>query len=388
MSMRRALLVVIGLVLAVAALWAWSRRDAPAPVPSASVAEAMSAPADAAYLRAEAPRDFAFPADHGPHPGFRTEWWYWTGNLGAADGRRFGYQFTVFRVALAPPPDPSRESAWAARDAYFAHLAVTDAAGRRFVAHHDTARGAVGLAGAQADPFRVWIGGWSAEGWGPTALRAHSDEAPAVALDLRLMPGKGAVLNGEAGLSRKGGGASYYYSFTRMPTSGTLTIGGEAIAVEGLSWMDREWSTSALTPQQVGWDWFALQLDDGRELMLYRMRLRDGGLDPASSGTLVEADGSYQHLDSAAFAVEPGATWSSPRGGTYPAAWRVRVPAAAIDVEVRPLIAAQELDVGFRYWEGAVEVRLPGDAAGAVLGRGYVELTGYVDGSFGRDADP
>jgi predicted secreted hydrolase len=360
----------------------WFRVPKPA-TPAASVAAALSGPADSAYERAARPRDFLFPSDHGPHPTFRTEWWYYTGNLADGHGRRFGYQFTVFRVALAPPDPaaPARPSAWATDQAYFAHLALSDVDGHRFVARHDTARGAAGLAGAQADPFRVWIGSWSVEGWAPTRLRAESCESPSIALDLTLDPGKPIVLEGDHGLSRKGsGGASYYYSLTRMPTRGNLSIKGESFAVSGETWMDREWSTSALAANQAGWDWFSLQLDDGRELMLYRMRLKDDGVDAASSGTLIERDGATRPLALAEFAVEPTGHWTSPRGGEYPSGWRVRVPSAGIDIEVAPLLQDQELDVGFRYWEGAVGIT----SGGKHIGRGYVELTGYAEHGFGR----
>jgi predicted secreted hydrolase len=380
--MRPRLLVAIALFVALA-LWLWSRHPATSGSPVASVAAALSGPADAAFARADRPREFAFPADHGPHPDYRTEWWYYTGNLADARGRRFGFQFTIFRVALAPPDAvaPARSSAWATDQAYFAHLALSDVDGHRFVARHDTARGAVGLAGAQADPYRVWIGGWSVEGWAPTRLRAESREAPTIALDLTLDPRKPIVLEGDHGLSRKGsGGSSYYYSLTRMPTSGSVAIGGESFAVSGETWMDREWSTSALAENQAGWDWFSLQLGDGRELMLYRMRLKDGGVDPASSGTLVERDGTSRPLALADFAIEPLGRWTSPRGGEYPSGWQVRVPAAGIDVGVQPLLKDQELAVGFRYWEGAVEVIAGGRPAGC----GYVELTGYAERGFGR----
>ncbi|HEX5758698.1 MAG TPA: lipocalin-like domain-containing protein, partial [Thermoanaerobaculia bacterium] len=331
------------------------------------------------------PRPFAFPADHGSHPAFRTEWWYFTGNLGAGGGRRFGYQLTFFRNALAPRA-PARASRWAARDLWLAHFAVTDGGGGRFHAFERFRRGALGLAGARPAPFRVWLDRWQAAGPAanpaaspfPLVLRAAAGE---VALDLRLARGKPPVLQGEGGLSRKGaapGHASYYYSLTRMPTAGTLRVAGRSFAVRGLSWMDREWSTSSLAAGQVGWDWFALQLADGRELMLYRLRLAGGGDDPASSGSLVAADGRKRHLARADFTVEELGQWASPAGGSYPARWRLRVPAARLDLEVRPLVADQEHRGTFRYWEGAVTAT--GASAGApIAGRGYVELTGYTD---------
>ena len=376
---RRATLLLALLLLAGGAAWRLLREPERPPVAARlSVATVLEASPEAGFARALAPRGFAFPADHGPHPGFRTEWWYFTGNLEAAGGRRFGYQLTFFRNALAPGA-VVRASRWGTREAWLAHFALTDVEGRRFHAFERFRRGALGLAGAQAVPFRVWLDRWEASGGPfPLTLRAAAGD---VALDLRLARGKPPVLQGEAGLSRKGaapGQASYYYSLTRMPTTGRLRLDGQDLTVRGLSWMDREWSTSSLAPGQVGWDWFALQLADGRELMLYRMRLADGGSDPASAGSLVAADGAKRHLARGDFAVAALARWRSPAGGSYPARWRVRVPSAGLDLEVRPLVADQEHRGVFRYWEGAVTAR--GTAGGApIAGRGYVELTGYTD---------
>jgi predicted secreted hydrolase len=350
-----------------------------------SLAEALGGAGPEGYERAVAPRAFVFPADHGPHSSFRTEWWYWTGNLRdrtSGAGGRFGFQLTFFRTALAPTIAP-RRSAWAARDVYLAHFAVTDVAANRFEARDRWARGALELGGAAGSPLHVWVGSWEAaargngDGW-PLRLRAGDGD---LGIDLTLSRGKPPVLQGDRGLSRKSaeeGNASYYYSFTRMPVTGEVRAGGRALAVDGLAWMDREWSTSALAPDQVGWDWFALQLDDGRELMVYRLRRRDGGVSPESQGTLVGADGASRPLDRDAVEVSVLDHWTSPRGGTrYPARWRLRVPAADLDLAVTPLIADQELDLAVRYWEGAVEIE--GTGAGApVRGAGYVELVGYA----------
>ncbi len=376
---RRATLLLALLLLAGGAAWLLLREPERPPVAARlAVATVLEASSEAGFARALAPRGFVFPADHGPHQGFRTEWWYFTGNLEAADGRRFGYQLTFFRNALAPST-ATRASHWAARDAWLAHFALTDVESRRFHAFERFRRGALGLAGAEAAPLRVWLDRWEASG-GPFPLTLRAAQGD-VALDLRLARGKPPVLQGEDGLSRKGaapGQASYYYSLTRMPTTGRLRLAGEDLPVRGLSWMDREWSTSSLSPGQVGWDWFALQLADGRELMLYRMRLEDGGIDPASAGSLVAADGGKRHLAHGDFAVVELARWRSPAGGAYPARWRVRVPSAGLDLEVRPLVADQEHRGVFRYWEGAVAVQ--GTAGGApIAGRGYVELTGYTD---------
>ncbi len=344
-----------------------------------SAVEALAGGETAGYARALEPRDFTFPADHGPHPDFKTEWWYFTGHLEAEGGRRFGYQLTFFRNALAPAM-PERSSAWATRQVYLAHFALSDLDGGRFHAFERLSRGAAGLAGARAEPFRVWLEDWSVVSIGdeafPVRLRARSD---GVALDLELASAKPPVFHGEAGLSRKGaelGNASYYYSLTRLTARGRLTLDGEALPVAGSSWLDREWSTSVLAEDQTGWDWFSLQLDDGRELMAFELRLEGGGVDPASHGTLVAAGGSSRALAAGDVRIEVLDTWKSPRGAVYPARWRLTVPGESLDLEITPLLADQELDVSFRYWEGAVGVR--GTAAGEpVAGRGYVELVGY-----------
>jgi predicted secreted hydrolase len=349
------------------------------PRASLSLAGALHAADDRGYAKALAPRELHFPADHGPHPEFRTEWWYYTGNLATAEGRRFGYQLTFFRSALTPGM-LDRASAWATRQAWLAHFAVSDVDGKRFHSFERWSRGAVGLAGAQGEPFRVWVKDWTAAGAPvfPMHLRAAEGD---VAIDLLLQPGKPPVLQGERGLSRKSaepGDASYYYSLTRMPTAGMVHAGGERFQVTGDSWMDREWSTSSLGKDQVGWDWFSLQLADGWDLMLYRLRRRDGAADPASSGTVIGPDGASRPLGLTDFQAESAGEWRSPRSGArYPARWRVRVPGEGLDLDVRPLLADQELDVSFRYWEGAVVIT--GTHRGKpVRGSGYVELTGYA----------
>jgi predicted secreted hydrolase len=373
-------LVLVGLALGAAYLLA--RPDPPLnPRASLSVAGALRAASDEGYARAIEPREFRFPADHGPHPEFRTEWWYYTGNLETAEGRRFGFQLTFFRSALAPAM-PVRQSAWATRQAWLAHFTVSDVEGGRFRSFERWSRGAVGLAGARAETFRVWVKDWSAEAAGGQAppMRLTAAEGD-VGIDLVLQQGKPPVLQGDRGLSRKSaevGNASYYYSLTRMPAAGTVRLGGERFAVRGLAWMDREWSTSSLGRDQVGWDWFALQLSDGSDLMLYRLRHKDGAADPASSGTAVSPSGAARHLELSDFRIEGSGEWRSPRSGArYPARWRVRIPSEALDLEVRPLLADQELDVSFRYWEGAV--RIEGTRHGSpIRGSGYVELTGYA----------
>lgn len=415
----RAFLAASGLTAALAAAAALALAGGRPPRAAAvratiSAADALGGGDTAGFARATAPRPFAFPRDHGPHPGFRNEWWYFTGNLDGPDGRRFGYQLTFFRTALAPAA-PRRRSEWGASEVYMAHLAVTDAAGRTFHAYDRFARAAVGLAGARAAPFRVWLEDWRAEGEpapsgsAPEVRRAAagstadgaapSERAPFpirlraahgdIGIDLRLERGKPPVLQEERGLSRKGpqpGNASYYYSLTRMPTTGTIRLAGDTFRVRGESWMDREWSTSALGSDEVGWDWFALQLDDGRELMLYRIRRRDGSASPFSGGSIVAPDGTATPLSLADARLDVLDHWTSPGGTRYPARWRLRVPTAGLDLDVRPVLPDQELNVTVRYWEGAVDVS--GTSRGRpVRGRGYVELTGYGDAAAPASAD-
>ncbi len=398
LSVLAALLMLVALV---AGAYALTRPEANSGVRArVAVGEALGGDA-AGFARALAPRPFVFPADHGPHPEYRTEWWYYTGNLSTATGRHFGYQLTFFRNSLPANPEP-RASAWATNQVYMAHFALSDIDGGQFHAFERFQRGAEGLAGAQATPFQVWLEDWSAATVpggaepfpGHPAVRLRAAEGD-LALDLTVATTKPAVWEGENGFSRKGpepGNASYYYSLTRLDTTGTLTVSprqyqsadagsvdGQTFAVSGSSWLDREWGTSALSPDLVGWDWFALQLDDGRELMLYRLRWRDGTADPFSAGTLVAPDGSSRSLAAADFSLQPLGEWQSPNGGVrYPAAWRVAVPGANLYLTVTPYLADQELAVSVRYWEGAVRI------AGSASGQGYLEMTGYGDSGVRR----
>jgi len=347
------------------------------------LSELLGTEGDAGFARAVEPRDFGFPRDHGPHPGYRNEWWYMTGNLDASDGRRFGFELTIFRFALLPVPVAS-SSAWRSNQVYIAHFAVTDADENRFYVAERFSRGALGLAGAEAEPFRVWIDDWHMaaadenEQPGKWQLRASDD---AFALDLELTALKPPVLNGDRGLSRKSaeiGNASYYYSITRWRALGRLRVGDEAFTVSGFSWLDREWSSSALASDQQGWDWFALQLSNGSELMFYNLRSTDGTQDTYSGGTFVAADGTSRHLDRGDVSVRVTDSWTSARGGTYPAGWEIRVPELRLTLEVDPVMDDQELFTTVRYWEGAVDVSgTRGDDE--IEGRGYVELTGYAE---------
>lgn len=320
-----------------------------------------------------------FPRDHGPHPGFRSEWWYFTGNLSSPDGGRFGFQFTIFRFALGGHVS-DRGSRWATDQAWMGHLAVTDAEGGRFHRAERFARGgSLGLAGAAAAPFSVWIGDWRMEAVGATLTpMTLSARAGDFGIRLRLGQGRGPVMQGEDGYSRKGpgeGNASHYYSYPRLPVSGELLFDGGSVPVTGEAWLDREWSTSALGPDVSGWDWFALQLDDGSELMYYRLRRDDGTADPLSAGTLTDPE--PRRLDAAAVVAEPTRYWRSPdTGARYPVGWRLEVPSHAMRLELEPLLDGQEMDLSVDYWEGAV--RVSGTRSGEPLaGYGYLEMTGY-----------
>ncbi len=352
------------------------------PQPTRSVAVSSALGGDAAgYRRAYQPRPFDFPIDHGPHPEFRNEWWYVTGNLADITGRPFGYQLTIFRIALSPTGPPT-DSPWRANQVYMGHFALTDVAGNRHYGFERFSRGALGLAGAQATPFRVWLEDWALTGVEPDVfpLRLRAREGD-IAVDLMLDAGKPVVLQGDRGLSQKSaepGNASYYYSHTRMPTQGTVRVGGRSFMVSGASWLDREWSTSALGPDQSGWDWFALQLDDGRDLMFYRLRRKDGGTDPFSKGTLVGPDGQTRLLRWNAVELQPLGEWASPHtGDRYPAGWRLRLPAENLDLTVMPKVADQEMRLTVRYWEGAVTANGRADDR-TVSGQGYLEMTRYT----------
>ena len=383
---RFSILTIVVLVAVLGGAAYWLRPTERPLEASLALAEAMGGDTTG-YARAAAVRPLVFPDDYGPHPAYKTEWWYYTGNLDTEEGRHFGYELTIFRFALAPPDTAAAErvSAWATDQLFMAHFALTDVAAKDFHAFERFSRGALGLAGAQAAPYRVWLEDWSMEGGAgdpfPMRLRAAED---GVAIDLTLDAAKPLVLQGDRGLDQKGpepGNASYYYSFTRLPTEGTITIDGRAYAVRGLSWKDHEWSTSALGDEQVGWDWFALQLSDGRDLMFYQLRRRDGTPSPFTNGVLVAPDGSTQPLERGDVAIDVLDTWTSPRSAAvYPARWRFRIPSEALDLQITPHLPDQEMDVSVRYWEGAV--RIDGTSGGeTVSGNGYVEMTGYGEGS-------
>ncbi len=327
--------------------------------------------------------DWQFPEDHGPHPDFLTEWWYYTGNLTTDDGRRFGFQFTIFRRAILPDiATASDESEWRTNQIYLAHFTVSDLANETFYHDERLLRGAAGLAGATTDPdYRVWLEDWEVRALNEDAtqlqMQAVTDE---VAIDFTLEQGKPPVLQGTNGLSQKSGdagNASYYYSIPRLLTDGTITIGDETFTVSGDTWMDHEFSTSALAGNAQGWDWFGLIFDDNTEMMIGRIRLTDGGEEPAFGGLYVREDASTVYLPAESFTIIPTDFWTSAYSDVeYPVAWDIEVnipDGETLTFSATALTEDQELHTTPTYWEGAV--RIDGDKSGY----GYAELTGYVD---------
>jgi predicted secreted hydrolase len=330
---------------------------------------------------------YAFPRDHGAHEEFRTEWWYYTGQVTAIDGRPFGYQLTFFRRGMPHDQVRTLPSQWAVTQLYLAHFAVSDLSKGRFHYAEKISRAGLGKAGAARDRLHVWIDRWNAESptTAPGVQTLHATEGD-LALQLTVSPEKPLVVHGTEGVSRKGataGQASHYYSFTRLATTGTLSIGGERFDVTGSSWMDHEFGSADLDKDLVGWDWFSLQLDDQRELMLYRLRRADGSADPVSSGTIIDRDGLGHHLSIGDFTLEPTSYWTSQTShARYPQRWQLTIPSEQLSLELVPLMAEQELSTTrstqVTYWEGAIKTT--GTAQGQPIhGQGYMELTGYAE---------
>jgi predicted secreted hydrolase len=333
------------------------------------------------FKRAEGPREWVFPDDYGPHPEYQTEWWYYTGNLEGPDKQGFGYQLTFFRRGLIPPPQPQEgSSSWRTSDVFMAHFALTDFETNQHYYFEKFARGSADLAGAMSNPFQVWTENWGVYTIAENQLQLTAEQDD-IKINLNLTDNKGLTFHGDQGYSQKGpedGNASYYFSQTRLDSAGTVSITGEEVPVTGLSWMDHEFSTSALSAGQTGWDWFSIQLDDGSELMVFQIRRDDDSIDPYSSGTFITPAGETINLDQDAFDIEVLDTWKSPSTSSeYPAAWNIVVPELDLSIEIIPVINDQELELSFVYWEGAVLISGT-SAAGPISGRGYVELTGYL----------
>jgi predicted secreted hydrolase/threonine/homoserine/homoserine lactone efflux protein len=376
-----------------AALWGVYKQ--PSKITANIESGGLPAQASAAgFTRADGSYSLTFPQDYGAHPDYQTEWWYYTGNLQDSQGKRFGYQLTFFRRALVPPQEwAKRASLWGTDQAYLAHFAITDAQTNEHAAFERLSRGAMGLAGAESEPFRVWLDDW--EIWklsqevSPATYQLHASAMPGqevnqnkqkIGLDLTLKDLKGPILQGDQGYSQKGPeaeNASYYFSQTHLATQGTLQIGEQSFKVQGTSWMDHEFSTSALSDGQVGWDWFSIQLKDGNELMVFQIRRENGSIDPFSSGTWITADGSTIHLEKDDFEITALDIWKSPTSDVvYPSRWSLRVPKLALELDIHPLIPNQELNLTYQYWEGAADIT-GGRNGEPVSGTGFVELTGY-----------
>ncbi len=361
-------------------------------------------PSDDLWKRALPGADYEFPRDHSAHTDFKTEWWYFTGTLHSTQGKEYGYELTFFRQGMLPPPvradrsrlAPENRSRFVQQDFKFAHFAVSDLSGRKFQFTQKINRGAFGDAGfagpvSQAvqspprpDPL-AWIDDWTLQPQpdGSWKIAAQVKLPTPMSIDLTVLPTKAPVIEGTDGISQKAAGdgnASYYYSYTRLKTSGKLAVGdGQPQSVVGESWFDHEWASNQLAAEQVGWDWFCLQFDDQTELMLYAMRRRDGTVDPVSSGTLVAADGKVEHLKFGEFKLKPLRTWRSPQtGAIYPLAWKVEIPSRRLDFSLESRLDTQELVLPpVSYWEGAIRVNgHRGDKA--LGGHGYMELTGYA----------
>jgi len=342
----------------------------------------------AGFANANRPHRFVFPRDHGSHPAFQTEWWYFTGHLLTRDGRRFGYELTFFRFGLRPgdPRPLATQSRWRGNELFPAHFAITDERGGTFFHTEKFTREAIGIGGAATDRLAVHAEDWTLAGTPlgdrrKERMRLLASAAPN-AIDLEQLPLKPPAVHGHDGVSRKAACstcASHYYSYTRLQTTGTLLFDGVRYPVRGLSWMDHEFGSSELQADQAGWDWYAIQLDDGRELMLYLLRRKDGSAVPESSGSLIERDGTVRYLPHEAFVARATGSWTSPvTHGVYPSGWHLDVPSAGLSVDVVPTIPNQELAFTsgtISYWEGSVDIRAGG---GRSVGTGYVELTGYA----------
>jgi predicted secreted hydrolase len=347
-----------------------------------SVASAMSAVADENYSRALEPREFIFPQDHGAHNDYKLEWWYFTGNLHSADGQSFGYQFTIFRNALSPD-SVEINSSYSANQLYFAHFGLTDISSGKHYNFEKFARGDSKLAGAESNPLNIYIENWTIKAVYPDgdfkrpefSINANTD---VLKLNLKLIPQKNMVLHGDRGLSPKSlvpGNASYYYSYTRLKTDGVVTIDGQNYNVSGNSWMDREWSTSALSKGQTGWDWFSIQFDDNTELMYFRLRDSAGKTDFAK-GTYIMADGQYLALTDDEVFFKTNATNKLESGTVYPSKWQISIPKYEIDIQSQVRTKEQEMKLSVKYYEGSISIT--GTKGKKPLkGYGYVELTGY-----------
>jgi predicted secreted hydrolase len=325
---------------------------------------------------------YEFPRDHHAHREFKTEWWYFTGNIFDEVNRRFGFELTFFREGIIPPAQRTEQkSRFVVEDLKFAHFTVTDDSGRKFRFEQKVSRGAFGDAGFDRGDQIAWIDDWSLAIARGTEFHVAA-AMPDASVNLVLAPQKQPAVHGQNGISTKAAGenhASHYYSLTRLSTRGTIRIGAKEFPVNGASWFDHEWATNQLAPNQVGWNWLCVQFANGTDLMLYQMRFADGTVDPASSGTVIAIDGGVTHLTSGDFTMKQLARWQSAKtGAVYPVEWQVNVPSRQLSFVVRPVLQEQELALQpLAYWEGAIGVtgKLGNER---IIGDGYLELTGYA----------
>jgi predicted secreted hydrolase len=345
---------------------------------------------DLDYLSVTGPCHLEFPRDHGDHPGYRTEWWYYTGNLRSESGRHYGFQLTFFRSRISPPGDekqwPRQPSAWRTPQVYLAHAAVSDIGAQQHLQAEDVSRAALGMAGVHqtSDHTKIFLKNWSSRIGGDGHILKV--KAADFSYELEFESAKPVVMHGDHGYSLKGSKperASCYYSFTRLEGQGLITIGSEAVAVTGSAWMDHEFSTALLEPGLTGWDWFSLQLSDDSEIMIFLLRKKAGGRHPASSGTFIDPVGNARHLAVSDFSVTVLDTWKSRKShARYPARWRIQIAPLSLDVVLRSNLPDQEMrtagSTGVNYWEGSVSVDGTRNQD-SISGDGFVELTGYAE---------
>jgi predicted secreted hydrolase len=334
------------------------------------------APISAQEYRDVVPGDYVkLPEDLFYRKDYRVQWWYFTGHLKDGYGREFGYEVTFF---VAGVQKRGYRSSFGTNNIYISHFAISDIEGKRYLYTDDADNGAFGFAGAEEDRLKVWVGKDFLEG-NPSVMRIRAGNKDASA-DLRLVPKKKVVLNGVNGYLRKSMESplisSLYFSYTRMETEGDLKINGSEYRVKGESWFDREISSRGPGEDYAGWDWFSLQLDDNREIMIYMIRKKDGSIDNFSSGTFVNPDGSYRQISKKEFDIEILKHYKSKKtGARYPSQWKIKVPAENIDVTVTPMLQDQEFLGTYStwnyYWEGACRIE------GSRQGKAYVEMTGY-----------
>ena len=352
---------------------------------------AMNAPgANDPYRLALPNYRFEFPRDNFNHPEFQTEWWYYTGNLRTAQGRRFGFELTFFRRAVDRQP---ATTVWDLKDVWMAHLALSDIEGGQFLHTERFNRSGPGVAGADLKQARVWNGNWQTQWTFDPAIVGGSTQtlqgiADRFSFELSLKAEKPPVINGENGVSQKAEGAgkaSHYVSFTRLTTTGVIVLDGKRFSVEGSSWMDHEFFSHQLEAGQSGWDWFSLQLEDRSELMLFRLRRAGGSMDPYSAGTYVDSRGHAKHLVAGDFTLTAGKTWTSGvTGGSYPVEWVIEVPSLGLKAAIRTPLVQQEITGSTTYWEGAIEIAATRFDR-RLSGVGYLEMTGYVGRIVGLD---